>query len=537
MSLPLHFSTGPLALTSLDKKLCCWHSLTSAETYYSLMNQKRSEQEQIRIDKLVALQTKGYPYPNDVKVTATCEEALIAAEKLSELPENSVAPKNNCTVAGRIMTLRQMGKAAFFHIQDRTTKLQIYIKRDDVGDEQFEAFKNLDLGDIVECAGYPFLTKTKEPSLHATSCRLLVKCLRPLPEKYHGLSDIELRYRQRYLDLMVTEESRATFKLRSKIIGEVRRFFDERDYLEVETPILSTLSSGAAARPFSTHHNALDMPLTLRIALELPLKRLVVGGIERVYELSRVFRNEGISTEHNPEFTMLEFYQAYATYEDLMTLTEELIGGICDKIFSKRTLPFRDVVVNYASPWRRLTMVESIYELGGLSREIDLNTEAGARLAAEKLGVNGIDAGTSYGKIIYEIFDQKIEEKIVDPVFITQHPTDVSPLARPNLENPRFTDRFELFVAGLEVANAFSELNDSVDQRQRFEAQLELKKKGDEEAMPLDEDFITALEYGMPPTAGEGIGIDRLVMILTGSASIRDVILFPTMRPLERSCS
>ena len=342
---------------------------------------------------------------------------------------------------------------------------------------------------------------------------------------------MELRYRQRYLDLIVTEESRQTFKMRSKIIAEVRNFFDERDFLEVETPILSTLASGAAARPFETHHNALDMPLTLRIALELPLKRLVVGGMERVYELGRVFRNEGISTEHNPEFTMLEFYQAYATYEDLMTLTEELVGGICDKVFKSRELPFRDVVINYASPWKRLTMVESIYELGGLSRDVDLSTEAGARTAAEKMGVTGIDANTTYGKIIYELFDQKVESKIKDPVFITQHPTDVSPLARPNLKDPKFTDRFELFVAGLEVANAFSELNDSIDQRQRFEAQLELKAKGDEEAMPLDEDFITALEYGMPPTAGQGIGIDRLVMILTGAASIRDVILFPTMRP------
>lgn len=499
------------------------------------MTPKRSEQEQIRIDKLVALETKGYAYPNDVRVTSTCQEAFLKAKALLELPEDTQVRQENYTVAGRIMTMRHMGKAAFFNIQDRSSKLQIYLKKEEIGDEAFDAFKNLDLGDIVECVGYPFVTKTKEPSLHALSCRLLVKCLRPLPEKYHGLSDVELRYRQRYLDLIVTEESRETFKLRSKIIAAVRRFFDDRDYLEVETPILSTLASGAAARPFSTHHNALDLDLTLRIALELPLKRLVVGGIERVYELSRVFRNEGISTEHNPEFTMLEFYQAYATYEDLMTLSEELIGGICDQVFKKRELPFRDLMVNYASPWRRLTMVESIYELGGVARTIDLNTESGARTAAEMLGVEGISGATSYGKIIFELFDQKVQSKITDPVFITQHPTEVSPLARPNLIDPRFTDRFELFVAGLEVANAFSELNDSFDQRRRFEAQLELKKKGDEEAMPLDEDFITALEYGMPPTAGQGIGIDRLVMILTGSSSIRDVILFPTMRP-ERGC-
>jgi lysyl-tRNA synthetase class 2 len=501
------------------------------------MSEKRSEQELVRIQKLAELEEVGYPYPNDVKVTATCEEVYLEAQKLIDVPdseENSAATeKKTFTIAGRIITQRLMGKAAFFNLQDRSGKLQVYIRKDDVGEESFDAFKTMDLGDIVEVSGFPFLTKTKEPSLHSTSCRLLVKCLRPLPEKYHGLADVELRYRQRYLDLIVTEESKRTFKLRSKIIAEIRRFFDDRDFLEVETPILSVLASGAAARPFETHHNALDLPLTLRIALELPLKKLVVGGIERVYELSRVFRNEGISTEHNPEFTMLEFYQAYATYEDLITLTEELIVGICDKIFKTRELSFREQTINYSSPWKRLTMVESIYELGGLSRDVDLNTEDGARAAATKLGVEGIAAGTSYGKIIFEIFDQKVQSKITDPVFITQHPTEVSPLARPNLQDKRFTDRFELFVAGLEVANAFSELNDSVDQRRRFEAQLELKASGDEEAMALDEDFIAALEYGLPPTAGQGIGIDRLVMILTGSASIRDVILFPTMRPQE----
>ena len=494
--------------------------------------EKRSEQETVRFEKLAELEKIAYPYPNDVKLTGTCKEVFFEAQKLESLPpveDKSSLPKYK--VAGRIMTLRLMGKAAFFNIQDRSSKLQVYIKQDEIGAEAFEAFKTLDLGDIVECYGYPFVTKTKEPSLHASSYRLLVKCLRPLPEKFHGLSDVETRYRQRYLDLIVNEESKTTFRLRSKIISEIRRFFDERDYLEVETPILNTLASGAAARPFSTHHNALDLDLFLRIALELPLKKLVVGGLERVYELSRVFRNEGISTEHNPEFTMLEFYQAYATYEDLMTLTEELVGTICDKVFNKRELPFREKEINYSSPWKRVTMVESIHEIGGLPRDIDLNTEAGARMAAQKLGVVNVDANTSYGKILYEIFDQKVQEKIVDPVFVTQHPTEVSPLARPNLADPRFTDRFELFVAGLEVANAFSELNDSKDQRERFEAQLVLKEKGDEEAMALDEDFIAALEYGLPPTAGQGIGIDRLVMILTGSASIRDVILFPTMRP------
>ena len=510
------------------------------------MSHKRSEQELVRIEKLRQLEAQGYPYPNDVKVTATCEQVLEAAKALqAEAPQAEVKragqetgqetgqQTGSYTVAGRILALRLMGKAAFFHIQDRSSKLQIYLRQDEIGAEAFEAFKTFDLGDIVECSGKPFLTKTGEPSLHSHSVRLLVKCLRPLPEKYHGLADVETRYRQRYVDLMVNDEARRTFVLRSKIIAQVRNFFDDRDFLEVETPILSVLASGAAARPFHTHHNALDLPLYLRIALELPLKKLVVGGIERVYELSRVFRNEGISTEHNPEFTMLEFYQAYATYEDLMDLTEELIGMLCDQIFKTRQLQFLDQTIDYSSPWKRMTMVESIYELGGVPREVDLNTLEGARIAAEKLQIEGLEKDVSYGKLIFEIFDQKVQAKIVDPVFITQHPTEVSPLARPNLADRRFTDRFELFVAGLEVANAFSELNDSEDQRKRFEAQLKLKEKGDEEAMALDEDFITALEYGLPPSAGQGIGIDRLVMILTGSASIRDVILFPTMRPNE----
>lgn len=485
------------------------------------MSLERSEQEQVRLQKLRGIQ--GYAYPNDVCVTALASE-------IRQLAESGAGPENKQTIAGRIMALRHMGKAAFFHIQDRSGRIQVYLKQDEIGAEAFEKFKTFDLGDIVECSGYPFKTKTGEPSLHAGSIRFLVKCLHPLPEKWHGLSDIETRYRQRYLDLIVTEESRDAFIKRSKIVAEVRRFFDERDYLEVETPVLTSLASGAAAKPFITHHNTLDMKLFLRIALELPLKRLVVGGLDRVYEIGRVFRNEGISTSHNPEFTMLEFYQAYATYHDLMDLTEELVVRLCDRVVGSRQVAFGEKQIDYTPPWKRLTMIDAIHELGGLPRSFDLNTQTGVKEAAKNFGVHGVE-GASYGKTLFEIFDQKVQSAIVNPVFITQHPTEVSPLARPNLENPRFTDRFELFVAGIEMANAFSELNDSEDQRRRFESQLDLKNKGDQEAMDLDEDFITALEYGLPPTAGEGIGIDRLVMLLTGNTSIRDVILFPLMRP------
>lgn len=484
---------------------------------------ERSEQELVRREKLRALGESGvYPYPNDVKVTATSAQVKSWAER-GEKPTH--------TLAGRIMTLRLMGKAAFFHIQDREGRVQVYIKQDEIGAERYEEFRALDLGDIVECSGFPFITKTGEPSLHATSFRLLTKCLHPLPEKWHGLSDVETRYRKRYLDLIVTEESRDTFIKRSKIIAEIRRFFDEHEFLEVETPVLGSIASGAAARPFGTHHNALSLDLFLRIALELPLKRLVVGGLERVYEIGRVFRNEGISTDHNPEFTMLEFYQAYATYDDLMDLTERLVVRLCDKVVGSREIEFRGKLVSYEPPWPRLSMVEAIYQFGEIPRSVDLYTLDGVLSAAKSLGLEEVGAELGYGKALFEVFDQKIQERLTNPVFITQHPTEVSPLARPNVNDPRFTDRFELFVAGMEAANAFSELNDSEDQRRRFEQQLELKKGGDHEAMALDDDFVTALEYGLPPTAGQGIGIDRLVMLLTGSDSIRDVILFPQMRP------
>ncbi len=489
---------------------------------------ERSEQELVRLGKLNQLRELGYPYPNDVTVNATSSRVHGVVDRDIEKAQQD---RERFTIAGRIMTLRLMGKAAFCHVQDRDGQLQIYVRKDDIGEEQFEIFKNFDLGDIVEATGFSFRTKTAEPSLHVEKIRLLVKCLAPLPEKWHGLTDVEVKYRQRYLDLIVNQESKQRFKARSKIISSIRRFFDERDYLEVETPVLQTIAGGASARPFVTHHNTLGLDLYLRIALELPLKRLVVGGLDRVYELNRVFRNEGISTEHNPEFTMLEFYQAYATYETLMDLTEELLTKLCQEVNGTLHINYNERALDFSRPWKRLTMAQAIHEFTDLPPEYRLETLEECLRAAKFLGVERYEELNDYGKVLYEIFDQKVESEIINPTFITQHPTSISPLARPNLQDPRFTDRFELMVCGMELANAFSELNDPEDQRQRFEAQLEAKRKGDEEAMDMDDDFVRALEYGLPPTAGEGIGIDRLVMLLTDSPSIRDVILFPTMRP------
>ena len=362
--------------------------------------------------------------------------------------------------------------------------------------------------------------------------RLLVKCLHPLPEKWHGLTDVEVRYRQRYVDLMTNDEVRDVFRKRAQIISLIRRFFDARGYLEVETPMMHQVVGGAAAKPFLTHHNALDLDLNMRIALELHLKRLVVGGLDRVYEIGRVFRNEGLSTQHNPEFTMIEFYEAYATYETLMDLTEELLSMLCQEVRGKLTVNVEGKEISFARPWRRLTMIDALHDLGGVPRSIDLLTDAGVRKAAEHLQIALTEEHTEYGFALYHLFDQAVEDHIDQPTFITRFPLAVAPLARPAMDDGRFTDRFELFMAGMEVANAFSELNDPEDQHRRFLEQLKAKQQGDEEAMDMDEDFVCALEYGMPPTAGEGIGIDRLVMILTEQPSIRDVILFPQMRPV-----
>lgn len=494
------------------------------------MGTERTEQEQVRREKLRQLRQSGYPFPNDARVNASCREVSDAAEAETSVPEEQ---RKRFTVGGRLVAIRLMGKAAFCHLQDMTGRLQLYVRLNDVGAESFAAFKDFDLGDIVEASGHCFVTKTGERSLHAENVRLLVKCLHPLPEKWHGLTDVEIRYRQRYLDLIVNPDVKKTFLARAKIISFIRNFFEKRAYVEVETPVMSTVASGAAARPFITHHNALDLDLHLRIALELPLKKLIVGGIERVFEIGRVFRNEGISTEHNPEFTMLEFYQSYATYSELMDLTEELVSSACQELHGCTTIEYRGQQVDLSRPWRRLTMAEAIHECGGIPRTFNLDNIEGVKECARHLGAEDLLDVHDYGKCLFEIFDRYVENKIVNPTFVTQHPLSISPLARPNLQDPRFVDRFELIACGMELANAFSELNDPEDQEKRFEEQLKAKEDGDEEAMGVDNDFVRALEYGMPPTAGEGIGIDRLVMMLTGSTSIRDVILFPTLRPQE----
>lgn len=488
----------------------------------------RSEQELVRREKLQKLRTTGFCYPNDVRVTADCSKVRAVCDEQEQLDPGQRA---RFAIAGRMMTVRLMGKAAFCNLEDRTGVVQCYVKQDHVGAETFEMFKGCDLGDIFEATGYAFKTKTGEPSLHVEKIRLLVKCLHPLPEKWRGLTDVELRYRQRYVDLIASSEVRELFVKRAQIIATVRRFLDARGYVEVETPVMSGVASGAAARPFQTHHNTLDLDLHLRIALELPLKRLIVGGLERVYELGRVFRNEGISTQHNPEFTMIEFYQAYATYTDLMELTEQLVVELCDTVVGSRIVPFGGVDIDYSPPWQRLTIVEALYEIGKVPRSIDLDSLAGVKQAAKFLGSEQPSDSADYGLALYELFDRHVENQIVNPTFITRFPTAVSPLSRLADDDRRFVDRFEVIVAGMELANAFSELNDPEDQAARFAAQLAAREKGDEEAMAGDPDFIRALEYGMPPTAGEGIGIDRLVMLLTGAQSIRDVLLFPLMRP------
>ena len=487
-----------------------------------------TEQMEVRRQKLLTLKEEGNSlYPNDFKPGDLTSRIIADFGALSE--EQLGALKTDFSLAGRIMGIRSFGKASFFHLQDRKGRLQVYVRRDRLGEDGYRLFKLLDVGDIVAVRGPLFRTKTKELTINAQGVSLLCKCLRPLPEKWHGLADVEARYRQRYVDLMVNQEVREVFERRSRIVRLIRRFFEERDFLEVETPMMQSIPGGAAARPFVTHHNTLDLDLYLRVAPELFLKRLLVGGIERVFELNRNFRNEGISVRHNPEFTMLEFYQAYATYEDLMALTEELFVAVAREILGSLKVSAGDHVIDLQPPWRRLSLVQAVQEFGGASNE-EVATLDGLRALAQAKDLR-IDPGLPYGNLLVEVFERVAEAELIQPTFVMGYPLEVSPLARKNDANPAFVDRFELYIGGKELANAFSELNDPLDQRSRFQQQAEARRSGDELASPTDEDFLRALEYGMPPAAGEGIGIDRMVMLFTGSASIRDVILFPVLRP------
>ena len=427
------------------------------------------------------------------------------------------------------MGIRSFGRASFFHLQDRGGKIQVYVRQDRLGKDGYNLFKSLDIGDIVGVSGNLFRTKTKELTLETHDLRLLCKCLRPLPEKWHGLADVEIRYRQRYLDLIVNPDAREVFRRRSQIIRLIRAFFEERDFLEVETPMMQSIAGGAAAKPFKTHHNALNLDLYLRVAPELYLKRLLVGGLERVFEINRNFRNEGISVRHNPEFTMVEFYQAYATYEDLISLTEEMFVTLAEKVVGGTKITYDGHEIELKPPWRRLSILEGIEQYGEVSRDKLANIN-NLRGFAEKQGFS-LDPELSYEKMLVEVFERLAEPHLIQPTFVVDFPLEVSPLARKNDKNPKLVDRFELYIGGRELANAFSELNDPVDQKGRFLEQVKARSAGDETASEMDEDYIRALEYGMPPAAGEGIGIDRLVMLFTDSPSIRDVILFPLPRP------
>ncbi len=485
------------------------------------------EQIVVRRKKLQALRERGIdPYPNDFRPDHTTAEVHA---RLSALGEAELARAAPLSVAGRVMALRDFGKAGFLQVQDRAGRLQVHARRDRLGDEGFEVYRLLDLGDVIGVAGRPFRTRTGELTLEAAELRLLAKALRPLPEKWHGLQDVETRYRQRYLDLIVNPDARRIFEVRARAVRYLRDFLVARGYLEVETPMMQPIAGGAAARPFVTHHNALDVDLYLRIAPELYLKRLVVGGYERVFELSRVFRNEGVSTRHNPEFTMLEFYQAHATYEDLMALTEEMLVGLAHEVAGGTTLQYGGEAIDLARSWPRRTMAELVSEYASVPAERVLERELLAPLAASR-GIT-VHPNATAGHLLAAVFEAVVEPHLVQPIFVTQFPIELSPLARRNDRDPRFVDRFELFVARHEIANAFSELNDPEDQRGRFEEQLRARAAGDAEAHAMDADYVRALEHGMPPTAGEGIGIDRLVMLLTGATSIREVILFPHLRP------
>jgi lysyl-tRNA synthetase class 2 len=493
------------------------------------------EERRRSLEQIIQLGFDPYPHRFD----RTHSISLVVRLFESRTGEQLETERPPARVAGRIHAINKMGKAAFIRFTDGAELLQIYVKSNEVDERTWELFKLLDLGDFIGTEGRLFRTRTGELSIHAESLTFLAKALVPPPDKYYGLHEIELRYRQRYADLIANREVRRVFETRSQIIRLIRRYFDERGYIEVETPMLTSLPTGAAARPFATHHNALDIDLYARIAPELYLKRLIAGGFERVYEINRNFRNEGIDRSHNPEFTMLEWYEAYSEYEDLQKLTEELISSLVEQVTATTVIDYGENKIDFTRPWKRLTMreavihywpddhrqpsLEDLSDREGLLRLADGHQSLRSHISHFK--------SLDYGHLLGEVFDQVVESRLINPTFISEFPTELSPLSKQNQNDPRFVDRFELFISGMEIANAFCEINDPADQRRRFEAQMKLREHGDEEAMVIDEDYIRALSYGMPPTAGEGIGIDRLVMVLTNSRSIRDVILFPHMRP------
>ena len=485
----------------------------------------------VRRDKLKALQEAG----NDPFQKTKFPQDAFAADIKKEYDYLAAEEETDRTVcmAGRMMSKRVMGKASFADLRDASGNIQLYVRRDVIGEEEYAGFKKLDIGDVIGIKGQVFRTKMGEISIRCTDVVLLAKSLLPLPEKFHGLKDQELRYRQRYVDLIMNPEVRRTFEIRSRFIRFMRSYLDQRNYMEVETPVLNTIAGGAAARPFITHHNTLDLDMYMRIATELPLKRLIVGGIDRVYEIGRIFRNEGMDPKHNPEFTTVELYQAYADFHDMMDIAEGILSGAAKEILGSYQVKWQGEDIDLTPGWRRLTMVDAVKEYTGVDFGA-ITDDAEAVAAAKAIGVELADtADKTWGNALYACFDQKVEEQLIQPTFITMYPVEVSPLTKRSPEDPRLTERFELFICHSELANAYSELNDPIDQRARFEKQLELRDRGDDETEMMDEDFLTALEYGMPPTGGMGMGIDRCVMMLTGSDTIREVILFPTMKPLD----
>ena len=502
-----------------------------------MANQENNNQPQstselaVRREKLNALYESGKNPFVITKYNVTIESA--SAIKLFEEKEPTLAEGETISVsiAGRMISRRIMGKASFAHLLDGEGKIQLYVARDGIGEEDYAAFKKWDIGDIIGIEGHLFRTRTGEISVHATKATLLAKSLLPLPEKFHGLTNLEQRYRQRYVDLIVNPEVKRNFVIRSQFIKFMRSYLDERGYIEVETPVLNTIAGGASARPFITHHNTLDIDMYMRIATELPLKRLIVGGMEKVYEIGRIFRNEGMDPKHNPEFTSIELYEAYADFHDMMDIAEGIISGAAMAIHGTYELEWMGEKIDLTPGWRRLSMVDAVKEYTGVDFGA-ITDDAEAVAAAEAIGVELAEtADKTWGNALYACFDQRVEEKLIQPTFITMYPVEVSPLTKASPLDPRVTERFELFVCHSELANAYSELNDPIVQRERFMKQLELRDRGDDEAEMLDEDFLTAMEYGMPPTGGMGIGVDRTVMMLTGNDTIREVILFPTMKP------